>query len=129
MSSIWEILFKMAHSGNLFFWMRFSIYLLSIVFVHSIITYILYKKVNFLGKTDPGEHIKLVLAKIWSLIIISLINSVFLFCFIRYNGWISFDFASFSFGMSNSYFQISHMMTIYLLSIIHFIQLKNKIIK
>jgi hypothetical protein len=129
MNFIWENLFKMAHSGNLFFWMRFGIYISSIIILHAFFTFIIYKKIKVIKQTEIGEHVKLIISKIWSLIIISLINSVLLFCFIRYNGWISFDFLSFSLGMSNSYFQIAHMILIYLLSILYFITLKNKIIK
>jgi len=127
MSTILNFFFKIYLLNSTFFWLRFVIYGLIVWAIFSCMTYFFYKKIYAKSKSIPNVLHKITFAKLYSIIVFTILNSLILFYFIKTNGWKSFEFKSFSFSMQNSYGHLLHFISIYIFAIIYYIRLKNRI--
>lgn len=127
MSTIPNFFFKIYLLNSTFFWLRFVIYGLIVWAIFSCMTYLFYKKIYAKSKSISSVLHKITFAKLYSIIVFTLLNSLILFYFVKTNGWKSFEFKSFSFSMQNSYGHLLHFITIYIFAIIYYIRLKNRI--
>jgi hypothetical protein len=127
MSTILNFFFKIYLLNSTFFWLRFVIYGLIVWAIFSCMTYFFYKKIYSKSKTLFSVLHKITFAKLYSIIVFTLLNSLILFYFIKTNGWKSFEFKSFSFTTQNSYGHLLHFISIYIFAIIYYIRLKNRI--
>jgi hypothetical protein len=127
MSTILNFFFKIYLLNTTVFWLRFVIYGVIIWSIFSCLTYFIYRKIYTKSKFIHNVLHKLIFAKLYSIIVFTILNSLILFYFIKTNGWKSFEFKSFSFSMQNSYGHLLHFITIYIFAIIYYIRLKNRI--
>lgn len=127
MSTILNFFFKIYLLNSTFFWLRFVIYGLIVWAIFSCMTYFFYKKIYAKSKSISNVLHKITFAKLYSIIVFTLLNSLILFYFIKTNGWKSFEFKSFSFSMQNSYGHLLHFIAIYIFAIIYYVRLKNRI--